>query len=126
MFKLKGTGLSLDLTKFIPFPKYKINLIENYEEWIDSNKTRHRRLTDTKVEGEFTLNFHKPSDYFDFVSFYQANKDSVTGAIQAEVFCVNTNTTKTVYGFLDFEPQNELPLMMKGDGFTVTFEERGT
>lgn len=125
---LKGTGgRTYDLTRFIPMSKYSINNIRNYDEWIDSNYARHRQLTDEKAEGDFTLRFPSISSYQDFVSFLSTYRNAQTGAIGCDVWCTNEMRTKTINAFLDFEPQNDLPLLAdkKSDGFTVTLTERG-
>lgn len=126
VLKSRG-GLALDLTRYIPMSKYKINNIVNYEEWTDSNYTRHRQKTDEKAEGNFTLRFPSVALYQDFVSFIATHKDDQTGAILCDVWCTNEFRVKSIYAFLDFEPQNDLPLLAdnKSDGFVVTLEERG-
>lgn len=125
---LKGkNGANLDLTRFIPMSKYSINNIRNYDEWIDSNYAKHRQLTDEKAEGDFTLRFPSINLYQNFVSFLNTHRDNSTGAIACDVWCTNEMRVKTINAFLDFEPQNDLPLLAdnKSDGFTVTLSERG-
>lgn len=126
VLKSRG-GLTLDLTRYIPMGKYNINNISNYEEWTDSNYTRHRQKTDEKAEGDFTLRFPSVALYQDFVSFIATHKDAQTGAILCDVWCTNEFRVKSIYAFLDFEPQNDLPLLAdnKSDGFNVVLQERG-
>lgn len=125
---LKGSGgHTLDLTRYIPMSKYSVNNIRNYDEWIDSNYARHRQLTDEKAEGEFTLIFPSIGLYQDFCAFIEIFRDKKTGAIPCDVWCTNEFRVKSIDAFLDFEPQNDLPLLAdnKSDGFTVTLTERG-
>jgi len=126
---LKGNylGNTLDLTRYIPMSKYSINNIRNYEEWTDANYRRHRQLTDVKAEGTFTLKFPSIQKYTEFVDFIADNSHSETGAIKCDVWCNNTHESKGIDAFLDFEPQNDLPLLAdnKSDGFVVTLSERG-
>lgn len=125
---LKGSGgHTLDLTRYIPMSKYSVNNIRNYDEWIDSNYARHRQLTDEKAEGDFTLRFPSINLYQNFVSFISTYRNSQTGAIACDVWCTNEYRVKSINAFLDFEPQNDLPLLAdnKSDGFTVTLQERG-
>lgn len=125
---LKGSGTAqMDLTRFIPMSKYAINNIVNYEEWKDSNYAIHRQKTDEKAQGDFTLRFPSIAKYQDFVSFISTHKDSSTGAVKCLIWLNNEFRTKEIYAFLDFEPQNDLPLLAdnKSDGFTVTLQERG-
>lgn len=125
---LKGSGgHTLDLTRNIPLSKYSVNNIRNYDEWIDSNYAIHRQLTDEKAVGDFTLKFPTRALYQNFVSFINTYREAKTGAIRCEVWCTNEYRTKDIYAFLDFEPQDDLPLLAdnKSDGFTVTLQERG-
>lgn len=125
---LKGSGSNeMDLTRFIPMSKYSINNIINYDEWKDSNYTIHRQKTDEKAQGDFTLRFPSVSKYAEFVSFLNTHKDSSTGAIKCLIWLNNEFRTKEINAFLDFEPQNDLPLLAdnKSDGFTVELQERG-
>lgn len=126
---LKGNylGNRLDLTRYIPMSKYTVNSIKNYDEWTDSNYRRHRQLTDIKVEGDFTLRFPSIAKYQEFVDFIEANSSPTTGAIKCDVWCNNTHETKGIDAFIDFAPQNDLPLLAdnKSEGFTVTLSERG-
>lgn len=126
---LKGTGNNtLDLTRYIPMSKYKVNNIRNYDEWTDANYTIHRQLTDEKAEGDITLVFRSVTQYANFVSFISTYRDSSTGAIKCSLWVNNEHRLKeNIYVFLDFEPQDDLPLLAdnKSDGFTVTIKERG-
>ena len=125
---LKGNGSELDLTTHIPVPNYQVNNIRNYEEWKDASYVIHRQLTDEKIEGSFTLKFNSIQDYEEFVSFYMNNRDLNTGAILCDLWIDNEHVLKVNKSvFLDFEPQNDLPLMKdnKSEGFTVTISERG-
>lgn len=126
---LKGlSGQTLDLTRYIPMSKYSVNNIRNYDEWIDSNYAKHRQLTDEKAEGDFTLRFPSINLYQDFVSFISTHRENHTGAIMCDAWCTNEMRVKSnIAVFLDFEPQNDLPLLAdnKSDGFTVTLTERG-
>lgn len=125
---LKGSrGETLDLTRFIPMSKYSINNIINYDEWTDSNYTVHRRKTDEKAGGDFTLRFPSVALYQNFVAFISTHRNSSDGSIKASVWLDNEFRTKDINAFIDFEPQNDLPLLAdnKSDGFTVELTERG-
>lgn len=125
---LIGSGdKRLDLTRFIPMSKYTINNIRNYEEWKDSNYAIHRQLTDEKAVGDFTLRFPTINDYAQFVNFMTTHRENTTGAIKCLVWLNNEHRTKEINAFLDYEPQNDLPILAdkKSDGFTVELQERG-
>ena len=111
-----------DLTRFIPVPEYNVNAVEAYEEWIDSAYTTHRRLLSSKAQGDFTLKFPSISEYETFMTFLNANMDSDTGAINADVFLMYPYLTRSgIDVFLTFAPQDDLPYLVegKGNGFKV-------
>lgn len=124
---LVGKTENLDLTRNIPTPEYNVQNIQNYVEWVDGNYSKHRHLTDTKVQGSFRLKFPTMGDYIRFVEFLKENESKEDGSIVCEAYCNNRNEVKRIHAFLDYEPQNELPLMADKDyeGFDVTIEERG-
>lgn len=125
---LNGTNsTTYDLTRFIPVPKYQVNAVEKYEEWTDSAYATHRRLLSAKAEGSFTLKFPTLSDYEAFMTFYNANVDSDTGAINADVFLTYPYATRQgIDVFLKFAPQDDLPFIADGkaNGFNVDVLQR--
>lgn len=124
---LIGANNNLDLTRFIPTPEYNMQNIKNYVSWIDGNYNEHRHLTDTKVKGSFKLRFPNKEAYLDFIEFVKANENKIDSSLVCEVYCNNTNEVKRIHAFLDFEPDNEMPLMAnwEHEGFDVTLKERG-
>lgn len=117
---------SLDLTRSIPMKTYQVNVEENNEEWTDSNYTKHFRLLAEKVTGTFKLKFKSIADYANFMTFLSTNKDSSSGLIKADVFCMYPYTTKSNINVkLTFNPVDDLPMIADGqaDGFQVTIEE---
>lgn len=127
LIKLNGSNsTSLDLTRFIPVPEYNVNAVEAYEEWTDSAYTTHRRLLSSKAQGDFTLKFHSLSEYESFMTFFNANMDSDTGAINADVFLMYPYETRQgIDVFLTFAPQDDLPYLVegKGSGFKVNVKQ---
>lgn len=123
LIKLNGTNqATFDLTRYIPMTEYNLNAVEAYEEWTDSAYTTHRRLLSSKAQGDFTLKFHSLSEYEAFMTFYNANMDSDTGAINADVFLMYPYETRQgIDVFLTFAPQDDLPYLAegKGKGFKV-------
>lgn len=126
LVRLTGTRDPLDLTRYIPMGKYKVNDIDYYDEWEDSNYRRHKRLKTTKAEGSFTLVFPSVNAYVEFVNEIDLLTDRY-GSIACEVWCNNKHKLKSIRAFIEFEPQNDLPLLAdkKSDGFEVTITERG-
>lgn len=127
VLKNKTGNLELDLTRYIPMSKYDVNNVVNYKEWKDSNYKVHRRRTDEKAEGEFTLRFPSVNEYAHFVSVLNEFKDQDDGSVRAVVWLTNEFKTRDMNVFLDFEPQNDLPLLAdnKSEGFPVELTERG-
>lgn len=124
---IKGKNGDLDLTRYIPTPEYGIQDIRNYVSWIDGNYNEHRHTTDFKAMGTFRLKFPTREDYIRFVNFIADNEDSNDGSLVCEVYCNNRHSVKRIHAFLEFEPQDELPLMadMNYEGFDVDLKERG-
>ena len=113
---------TFDLTKNIPVPEYNVNAVEEYEEWTDSAYTTHRRLLSSKAQGDFTLKFHSLAEYESFMTFFNANMDEDTGAINADVFLMYPyETRQAIDVFLTFAPQDDIPYLAegKGKGFKV-------
>lgn len=127
LITLHGTDEYLDLTRFIPVPEYNVNELTNSVEWKDGNRNIHRRITDRKIQGSFRLKFPTRDAYIAFVEFLSRNRDELDDSILCTVYSMNKNSTKAIHAFLDFEPQNELPLIGKKsyDGFEVEISERG-
>lgn len=125
---LRGSNsTTYDLTRFIPVPEYNVNAVEEYEEWIDSAYTTHRRLLSSKAQGEFTLKFPNITEYESFMTFFNANQDDDTGTIKANVFLMYPYTTRqNIDVFLTFAPQDDLPYLAegKGNGFKVTLKQK--
>lgn len=124
---LVGKTNTLDLTSFIPVPEYKVQDVRNFVSWVDGNYSLRRHTTDYKAQGTFKLKFPNKETYLNFVEFVKANEDDADGSIVCDVYCVNRNIAKRVNAFLDFEPQDEMPIMAdhETDGFDVAFTERG-
>lgn len=124
---LIGKNRNLDLTRVIPTPEYNVQDIQNFVSWVDGNYSIHRHLTDTKAQGTFKLKFPRKEDYFEFVEFIKANENKDDKSIVCDVYCNNRNEVKRIHAFLDYQPDNELPLMadQEYEGFDVTLEERG-
>lgn len=124
-----SSSTTYDLTRFIPVPDYNVNAVEEYEEWIDSAYTTHRRLLSSKAQGEFTLKFPSISEYASFMTFFNANQDSDTGTINADVFLMYPYETRQgIDVFLTFTPQDDLPFLAegKGNGFKVTLKQKNS
>lgn len=114
-----------DFTNNIVMSSHKINNIPKYEEWTDSNYTVHREITRKQVEGSLTLKFYSIADYELFLS--SVKKETVSdGSTLITVYINNERTTRNIYTFLEFTPENNLPILgMKDDnGFEVKITER--
>lgn len=118
-----------DLTEHIVVPTYKVNEQPEYEEWKDANYTVHREIVRTKVKGSFSVVFSSLSEYEEFL---QAVEDHTIedGSTQVTVYLHNKahddqGITKQAYLFIDFDPQDALPIMGSEDSeFEITVSER--
>ena len=118
---------TMDLTSYIPVPEYNVQDVRNFVSWVDGNYCQRRHITDYKAQGTFKLRFPKKENYLQFVEFVKTNEDKADGSIVCDVYCVNRNITKRVHAYLDYEPQDEMPIMSNNDadGFDVVLSERG-
>jgi len=127
LIKLNGSSnTTFDLTQYIPMPTYNVNAVEEYREWTDEAYTTHRRLLSSKAQGDFTLKFHSVEEYASFMTFFNTNMDSDTGAINADVFLMYPYHTRLgIDIFMTFAPQDDLPYLAegKGQGFKVTVKQ---
>lgn len=116
---------SLDITRHITVPSYKVNMIPKYTEWTDSNYTVHRDINRQRVEGNFTVKFFNIEDYEAFIRAIRDNT-STDGSTFVTVYTQNTRTTKQTYVFIDYDPKNSLPIIGRSDddGFDVSISER--
>lgn len=123
---LKNGANTLDLTRNIPLGKYQVNDADNFYEWTDSDYVVHRQITDSKAVGSFTLKFQSVADFEEFINFVESAKDSASGAINAEVYCMNKHIVKDIDCFLTYSPADTLPQMAehKNEGFQVDIQER--
>lgn len=119
----------VDWTPYLTVPDYSVNDIPVYDEWTDANKTKHRDLACSKLNGTFTVKC--PS-----LTVLDTLLDSLDGAKDqygcfytiSSIWCNNTRTAKTnVKCYIDMEDMsNEIPIMGLTDqsGFEITIEER--
>lgn len=115
-----------DFTQHIKVPSYKVNRSEDYEEWKDVNKVRHREITRTKVSGSFTLIYDDVTELDDFFDTIEAAKAlHPSGAVEMTVYLNNLHTVDTITATIKYTPANERPYFgrEKVSGFEVSIEE---
>lgn len=116
----------LDLTQRIELGTYQVNKQWQYEEWEDSNYTKHKERTCRKGIGSFTLKFFSIDEYREFVTAIENNTRS-DGSTQVRVYYNNLMNTDVANMFIDFEPKNDLPsygVRADYEGIDITVEER--
>lgn len=115
-----------NLSRHIPMGSYNVNVMEEFEEWTDSNYDIHRKLLRNRVEGTFDLKFKSVEEYEGFLNVLTAAK-ATTGQnyIEMDAFCTNRGATYNKKFYYEFEPKNDLPQMAdsKNEAFTVTIKE---
>ena len=125
-YKENNVTKTYDLSKHIPMGTYNVNVLEEFEEWTDSNYDIHRRLLRNRVEGTFDLLFKSISDYEDFLTVLTKAK-TTTGQnyIEMDAFCTNKGASYNKKFYFEFAPTNDLPNMAdsKNDAFTMTIKE---
>lgn len=115
-----------DLTERITLPSYKVNGINQYEEWKDADYTLHREITRNQIKGTFTVKFYSVDEYEEFLEAL-ADATQEDGSVEAEVYMHNLRQVRDTYVFLEFDPKNTLPNINMGkdyDGFDITVTER--
>lgn len=121
-----GIQKTYNLTTHIPMGTYNVNVMEEYEEWTDSNYDIHRKLLRNRIEGSFNLKFKSIADYEEFLDVL-AKAKTTTGQnyIKMSAFVTNKGQILTKMFYFEFEPTNDLPTMADGknDAFTFTIKE---
>lgn len=114
-----------DFTSNIVMSSYKVNNIIQYEEWVDSNYTKHREETRRIAEGSLTLKFYSVANYELFLDCVKKARVSDT-SVYMTLYLHNERTTKNCYAYIDFDPENNLPILGTKDdnGFEVKISER--
>ena len=115
---------TVDFTKRITVPSYKVNRHPQYHEWVNGNGVTRRHVYRQKISGTFTMRFVNPEDYFEFINMVSENTGA-GGYTPVSVYVNNINEVVNTNVFINFDPANTLPVMgtRKDSGFQVTIEE---
>lgn len=115
-----------NFTQHIKMSSYKVNRVDDYEEWKDANRVKHREVTRTKVSGSFTLLYDDAAELDDFFDTIEAARAShPSKALEMTVYLNNFHTTATITGTIKYTPVNDRPYFgkKKTNGFEVSIEE---
>lgn len=125
-YKENNVTKTYNLTSYVPMGTYNVNVLEEFEEWTDSNYDIHRKLLRNRVEGTFDLKFKSIADYESFLTVLTKAK-TTTGQnyIEMDAFCTNKGASYNKKFYYEFTPKNDLPNMAdsKNDAFTFTIKE---
>lgn len=125
-YKENNVTKTYNLSRHIPMGSYNVNVLEEFEEWTDSNYDIHRKLLRNRVEGTFDLLFKSIADYETFLDVLALAK-ATTGQnyIEMDAFCTNKGAIYNKKFYYEFAPKNDLPNMAdsKNEAFTVTIKE---
>lgn len=125
-YKENNVTKTYNLSTHIPMGTYNVNMLEEYEEWTDSNYDIHRKLLRNRIEGTFDLKFKSIADYETFLDVLTKAK-TTTGQnyIEMDAFATNKGASYNKKFYYEFTPKNQLPMMAdsKNDAFTVTIKE---
>lgn len=125
-YKENNVTKTYDLSKHIPMGSYNVNVIEEFEEWTDSNYDIHRKLLRNRVEGTFDLKFKSIADYETFIDVLALAKATTQqNYIEMDAFATNKGMIYNKKFYFEFAPKNDLPMMAdsKNDAFTFTIKE---
>lgn len=126
LFVLRKPDSSLDLTKFIEVPTYKVSRKKGYDSWQDSNWTTHQEIVYRKLTGSFTLRFFEVKDLESFLDFVFSAEEQ-DGSVLCNVYDNNSRTLmRDKYMFIDFDIPNDVPFynLKEHDGYEITVTER--
>ena len=125
-YKEDNVTKTYNLSQHIPMGTYNVNVLEEFEEWTDSNYDIHRKLLRNRVEGTFDLKFYSIDAYEEFLNVLTKAK-TTTGQqyIEMDAFATNKGTSYNKKFYYEFAPKNDLPQMAdcKNNAFTVTIKE---
>jgi hypothetical protein len=91
----------VDITPYIQETSYDVNQYEEYEEWKDGNRKKHREVMRTYVEGDFDLVFVTASDLNAFLTLLENNK--VDGHLPITLYIQNLNQNKVCSVLYEFK-----------------------
>ena len=114
-----------DLTQWEDKEAHDVNRTEEYEEWRDGNRIKHRNIF-TYVNGEVTLNFSRETDFANFKSLLTSARNA-NGYYPIKVWCSNTNSTETVNAFLTVlgDTEWDVTAPIKHHSVKITITGRG-
>jgi len=95
---------SYDVSSHIILGQYKVNKIDQYNEWVDAGGNTHRGVYKRRIEGSIKVKFVHVGEYEAFLSAYNSARNA-NGLVTCEMYVNNTGeTAQNVRVFLDFEP----------------------
>lgn len=125
-YKENNVLKTYDLSTFVPMGTYNVNVLEEYEEWTDSNYDIHRKLLRNRIEGSFDLKFRSIADYEELLRILALAKATTDqNYIEMDAFATNKGLRYNKKFYYEFAPKNDLPMMAdsKNDAFTFTIKE---
>ena len=104
---------------------YKVNQVDEFEEWTDANYIKHRYAGRTKIKGSFEMQFIKKSEYEAFILQLSTLRQS-GGTYIASVFVNNLNEVASINCYISFESGLEQTgnLQLYYPKFKVTVEQQ--
>lgn len=97
-FKISST----DLSGYEDIQNHSVQLLDEYETWVDGNHVTHRVITRTRISGTVILGFKKATDFAALQTLLGSAKDA-NGYYPISVYCNNTGACESVNAFLDIQ-----------------------
>lgn len=121
LFSMGGVNYSTHILN----NSYKVNEVDEFEEWTDANYVKHRYAGRTKVKGSFEMQFLKKSEYEAFISALSTNR-LTGGTYIASLFVNNKNEVASITCFITFEAglEQQSNLQLTTPKFKVTVEQQ--
>lgn len=101
---------STDLTANADIQNYKVNRIDETEDWTDGNFIVHRVFKRTRVKGSFKLGFKNSTDWTNFQALL-TSAISADGYYTVTLYVNNTGTEETINVYLELTNSDKWDLV---------------
>ena len=101
---------STDLTANADIQNYKVNKIDETEDWTDGNFIVHRAFKRTRVKGSFKLGFKNSTDWANFQTLL-TSAINADGYYSVTLYVNNTGTEETINVYLELTNSDKWDLV---------------
>lgn len=91
----------VDYSECVDWKTYQMNQSDEYDEWTDGYRKKHRIKARTRISGTLHLGFKNDESYDRFVTNLENNKKDGYGYISLEAYVTNLNEDIQFLAFAD-------------------------